>query len=115
MNQSKNNLSFIAEVNHTTDCLGLYRAELTRILVLMCSGVSDSMHLESILMRDIQSQQLAKKFVKFYELLSLKYSNDIPAMMLLFRKENVILGTKPILTLVDEGRLEDILCELLKE
>ena len=61
-------LPLIASVNHATDSLGLYRAELARILCLKCGDVSDSIHLESLLSDNIDIQKKAERFVVFHEL-----------------------------------------------
>lgn len=106
-------LSLIASVNHATDSLGLYRAELARILCLKCGDVSDSIHLESLLSDNIELQKKAERFVVFHELLENSFPGDSVAMLHWFRKENTSLGTTPFLAIVDDGRLEDVIIELL--
>lgn len=101
--------SLIASVNHATDSLGLYRAELARILCLKCVDVSDSIHLESLLMDNTDVQKTAEQFVMFYQLLELRFLDDSVAMLHWFRKENMNLGTSPFLAMVDDARLEDVI------
>ncbi len=106
-------LPLIASVNRATDSLGLYRAELARILCLKCGDVSDSIHLESLLSDNIDIQKKAERFVAFHELLENSFPGDSVAMLHWFRKENTNLSTTPFLAIVDDGRLEDVMIELL--
>jgi hypothetical protein len=105
-------LTLIASVNHATDSLGLYRAELARILCLKCGDVSDSVHLEALLGGNIEIQKKAERFVVFHELLENNFQGDTVAMLNWFRRDNTSLGTSPFLAMVDEGRLEDVIIEL---
>ena len=106
-------LPLIASVNHATDSLGLYRAELARILCLKCGDVSDSIHLKTLLSDNIELQKKAERFVAFHELLENRFPGDSVAMLHWFRKENTNLCTTPFLAIVDDGRLEDVIIELL--
>jgi hypothetical protein len=105
-------LSLIASINYATDNLGLYRAELARILCLKCGDVSDSIHLESLLCKNREVQIRAERFVLFHQLLSNCFEDNSVAMLHWFRKENNLLGTSPFLAVVDDGRLEDVIIEL---
>lgn len=97
--------ALIASVNHAADNLGLYRAELARILGLMCADVSDISRLESILKARAECQLRAEQFVLFYDFLDKTHSSDAVLMLNWFRRHNNELGTTPFLALVDEGRL----------
>jgi hypothetical protein len=110
--QVSSHLSLIAAVNHATDSLDLYRAELARILCLKCGDVSNSIHLESLLSKNVDTRKKAERFVVFYQLLSNLFEDDSVAMLHWFRKENNHLGTSPFLAMVDDGRLEDVIIEL---
>lgn len=96
----------IASVNYAADCLGLYRAELARILGLMCNDVSNSAQLALLLEQDNAVQHRAKRFLAFFNLLESRFDEDSVAMLNWFRRANQTLGTTPFLALVDEGRLE---------
>ena len=106
------NLSLIASVNRATDELGLYRAELARILCLKCGDVSDSAHLESLLSDNSELRHKAERFVVFHELLENGFSGDSVAMLNWYRRDNAALDTTPFLAMVDDGRLEDVIIEL---
>ena len=105
-------LELIASVNHATDSLGLYRAELARILCLKCGDVSDSIHLKALLGDKIELRKKAERFIVFYQLLESRFPGDSVAMLHWFRRENAGLGTTPFLAIVDDGRLEDVIIEL---
>ncbi|HEC27286.1 MAG TPA: hypothetical protein ENI67_07750 [Gammaproteobacteria bacterium] len=107
-------LPLIAEVNHAVDALGMYRAELARILCLKCYDVSDSMQLELLLGEDPEITYRAKRFVYLYALLDKQLSGDTANMAHWIRRENVFLGTTPLLAMVDQGRLEDVIAIISK-
>lgn len=113
MNNKAITLSLMASVNHAADSLGLYRAELARILGLMCQDVSNPGQLESLLNSQSQYQLRAEQFVRFYDSLDRQFSGDSVAMTNWFRRDNVSLGTTPFLALVDQGRLDETI-DLLK-
>lgn len=112
MSQHSNKLSLIGAINLATDNLGLYRAELARILCLNCGDVSDSIFLESLLIENDDIQRTAKRFVKFYALLEQHFNGDSVAMLHWFRRHNHKLRTSPFLAMVDEARLEDVIIVL---
>ena len=105
-------LRLIASVNHVTDSLGLYRAELARILCLKCGDVSDPVHLETLLSDNADVKKRAERFIHFYQLLDNRFSGDPVAILHWFRKDNKALGTTPFLAMVDDDRLEDVIIEL---
>jgi hypothetical protein len=72
--------SLIAAVNHATDTLGLYRAELARILGLKCAEISDSRTLELILTSNTAIRNRAKLFIRFFMLLQTALSIDKKAL-----------------------------------
>jgi len=109
MNDNPASLSLIASVNHAADSLGLYRAELARILDLMCQDVSDSIQLESTLESSLECRLKAEQFVVFYDALEERFSADTVAMVNWFRQHNVELDTTPFLAMVDENRPKEVL------
>ncbi|WP_455208363.1 hypothetical protein [Kaarinaea lacus] len=112
MNYAETDLSLVAAVNHATDSLGLYRAELARILCLLCRDVSESANLDLLLDDNKRVQKKAERFVYFYELLEERFRNDSAGMVHWFRKYNATLGTTPFHAMVDDDRLEDVIAEL---
>ncbi|MCG6936728.1 MAG: hypothetical protein LJE83_00955 [Gammaproteobacteria bacterium] len=109
------NLSLIAAVNHATDTLGLYRAELARILGLNCADVSDSQNLELLFASNSSVRSQAELFVYFFQLLEILFPDDTVAMVHWFRRENSKLGTTPFLAMVDHGQLGKVVDVLQKK
>ena len=105
-------LSLIAALNHAADSLGLYRAELARILRLLCPDVSDPEHLEKLLSDNKEVREQAERFVYFHALLEAQFPDNSTGMVHWFRKKNVRLSTTPFHAMVDHGRLEDVIAEL---
>lgn len=103
------NLSLIAAINHACDTLGLYRAELARILGLNCADVSDSRYLESLLESNTAVRNRAESFSHFYQLLETAFNNDTVQMINWFRRDNAGLGTTPFLAMIDHGKLDDVM------
>jgi hypothetical protein len=108
------NLSLIAAVNHAADTLGLYRAELARILGLNCADVSDSKNLELLFTTNSSLRSRAELFICFFQLLELLYADDPVSMVHWFRRENSKLGMTPILAMVDHGQLSKVVDVLQK-
>ena len=102
----------IAEINHTVDMLGVYRAELARILHLKCFDVSNPIMLEILLSDDVELERRARRFVQLYTLLEKQFSGDAAAMANWVRRENVLLETTPLLAMVDQDRTEDVIALL---
>ena len=98
----------IAALNLATDTLGLYRAELARILGLQCQDVSNSMQLESILLSNDIVRNKAEKFLVLYRRLEGYCANDSVKMVHWLRVEHPLLGTTPFLALVDHNRLDEV-------
>lgn len=109
------NHSLIAAINYATDNLGLYRAELARILGLMCGDVAESRQLEILLDHNPESRKQAERFVFFASRLEMLFSHDRCRMTHWFRTEHKILGTSPFLAMVDENRLEEVISVITGE
>lgn len=112
------NLSLIASVNYATDTLGLYRAELARILGLNCSDVSDSQNLELLFTSNNRIRNQAESFICCFQLLEKLFPNDTVSMVHWLRRENSELGMTPFLAMVDHGQLSqviDVLHETIKD
>ena len=80
--------SLIASINYATDSLGLYRAELARILGLMCSDVGDSLQLDNLLNHNAETSMRAQRFVIFFSRLENLFNHDHIKMVHWFRAEN---------------------------
>jgi hypothetical protein len=101
-------LSLIASINHATDTLGLYRAELARILELNCADVSDSHKLELLIKSSLAVRSRAELFVRLFYLLETVFPDDMALIINWLHKDNNELGTTPLLAMVDQGRLSDV-------
>ena len=111
-NRTSIKLSLPGELSHASDSLGLYRAELARILGLTCAEVSDANTLASLLRRDHAVRERAQRFVCFYRLLEQRFAHDSVAMVHWFRKPHAVLDTTPFLAIVDHARLDDVIAQL---
>lgn len=109
---TSHNLSLLGGLSHAGDSLGLYRAELARILGLKCGEVSDAKTLQSLLQHDREVCRRAERFVCFYRLLEQKCAHDSVAMVHWFRRQHAALGTTPFLAIVDQTRLDDVIEQL---
>jgi hypothetical protein len=105
-------LPLLAELNHAADSLGLYRAELARILGRNCAEVSDVKTLQTLLRDDGDVRRQSENFVCFYRLLEQSLAHDSVAMVHWFRKQHAALGTTPFLAVVDEARLDEVIAQL---
>lgn len=103
-------LPLVAELNHASDRLNLYRAELARILGLHCQDVSTPHKLEQRLHTDTIVKHRAERFIVLYQLLETKFPGDDGVDLVhWFRKLQPQLGTTPLLAIVDERRLEQVI------
>ena len=102
----------IASLNYAIDSLGMFRAELARILCLKCQDVSDSYQLALLLDENTQARNKARRFLEFFQLLEKKFDGDDVGLVHWFRKQNSVLGTTPLLAMVDADRLEDVIALL---
>jgi len=105
-------LSLTAELNHAADSLGLYRAELARILGLMCGDVSGAGMLQTLSRADSEPRRRAERFVCIYRLLEQAFAHDDVAMVHWMRRSHASLGTTPLLAIVDDGRMDDVIALL---
>jgi len=96
-------------VLHITQMLGMYHAELARILGLTCSDIGDLANAKRFLDPDTGSWEQAVLLVRFYNLLYDAYSKDEVAIYQWLRAENKRLEGIPLYLLVDHGQLANIL------
>ena len=91
-----------------TEMLGLYQAELARILHLQCSDIGRLSSGKSVLEEHSDSRQQATLFLDFYQWLYIHFDGDSVAMCNWLRRENKELGGVPLLLMVDELRINDV-------
>lgn len=91
-----------------THQLGLYHAELARVLHLRCADIGQLVSGKTLLQRETTAWRQACLWVEFYETLSGKLQGDEVAMYHWLRAENSLLGGVPLLLLVDDDRLLEL-------
>ena len=91
------------------DMLGMYQAELARILHLQCGDIGQLANAKAVLEQDSESWQQAGLFLEFYQLLYQYFEGDGVAMRNWLRKENKELGGSPLLIMVDDLNIEKVI------
>jgi len=93
--------------------LGMYHAELARILKLQCADVGELANAQQILDVNSIAWQQAEKFISIFEYLYLKFRGDEALMCNWLRKENSLLNGVPLYLMVDNGLIDDVLGSLV--
>lgn len=91
---------------------GLYRAELARVLHLQCGDIGLPGAAREKLVPGSRSWQQAVLFIRFYRALFAVMEGDEAAMCHWLRASNRQLEGVPLLLLVDEDRLGEVLDHL---
>ncbi|RDH83061.1 MAG: hypothetical protein DIZ80_12440 [endosymbiont of Galathealinum brachiosum] len=115
----------LSEVNHSektltqavlqvTQMLGIYHAELARILRVQCSDIGELSNAENIIVINSTAWSQAEKYIELYELLYNLQSGDEALVNNWLRKKNKKLNGTPLYLMVDELRIDDVL-EVLKK
>jgi len=89
--------------------LGLYHAELARILKLQCADIGELANSQKLLEIDSIAWQQAEKFILIFESLYLKFHGNEALMCNWLRKQNSILNGIPLYLMVDEGLIDNCL------
>ena len=92
-----------------THQLGLYQAELARVLHLQCADIGRLTSGQTLLEQDSVAWQQARRFVRFYALLVDRLDGDEVAMYHWLRARNSLLKSEPLLMLVDHDQLEPVI------
>lgn len=92
-----------------TALLGLYQAELARILGIKCGDIGQLASARVCLQPGTHSWRRAIKWVRCYQLLYRRMRGDGVAMRHWLRIEDRTLGGIPHRLLIDEDRLDDVL------
>lgn len=92
-----------------TQMLGMYQAELARVLGLQCSDIGAFASATNVLTAGSSEWNRARQFVTLYEHLYQHYSGDAVAIYHWLRATHTDLAGVPLLLMVDEGRLADVL------
>ena len=96
----------VLQVSHM---LGLYHAELARILKLQCADVGELANAQQFLEVNSIAWQQAEKFILLFESLYLKFHGNEALMCNWLRKQNSILNGIPLYLMVDEGFIDNCL------
>ena len=82
--------------------LGLYRAELARILGLQCEDVGALAEIHALLEPGSEAWVQAQLFVRFYQTLDEAMQGNEVAMCNWLRRHNEALGNAPFYSIVEE-------------
>ncbi|MBI1424168.1 MAG: hypothetical protein GC149_11920 [Gammaproteobacteria bacterium] len=91
-----------------TQMLGMYQAELARILGLQCNDIGEMASARQVLSPDSPAWRRARQFVVLYERLYRHFAGDGVAIYHWLRTEQAQLAASPFLAMVDAGRLDDV-------
>lgn len=91
-----------------TELLGLYQAELARILQLQCGDIGRLANGQWCLQPDAQAWLQAQRLVTFYQCLFRRLGGDAVSMVHWLRVPHAGLDATPHRLMVDEGRLEEV-------
>lgn len=89
--------------------LGMYQAELARILGLQCADIGAMASAGRVLPEGSNEWAKAGRFVTLYEYLYLHCAGDAVTIYHWLRARHCQLGGVPLLLMVDEGRMEDVI------
>jgi hypothetical protein len=96
-------------VLQAAELLGLYRAELARMLPLQCGDIGRLSAARELLVQGSRSWQQAVLFIRFYRALFAVMEGDGAAMCHWLRAPDLELEGVPLLLLVDDNRLAGVL------
>ena len=94
------------------DMLGLYQAELARVLHLKCADIGELAAARWCLEPGSEAWEQALLFVRFYRALFANMEGDGVAMRHWLRVEQSSLGGVPHLLIVDADRLQEVVTYL---
>ena len=92
-------------VIQVTDMLGMYNAELARILGQQCSDIGELSSGQNCLKQQTRAWNQAVLLVETYNLLFDYFEGDAVAMYHWMRASNRLLGGTPHFLIVDDGKL----------
>ncbi len=113
----------LADVNHSektltqavlqiTQMLGIYHAELARILRVQCADIGQLANVERVIKKNTQAWIQAEKYIALYESLYGACEGSEVLMNNWLRKNNQVLNAVPLYAMVDELRIDDVLAVL---
>ena len=110
----------LSDVNHSektltqavlqiTQMLGIYHAELARVLHVQCADIGELSNAEKNILKNTVAWSEAEKYIKLYENLYKLHAGDEPLINNWLRKKNKHLQAVPLYLMVDELRIDDVL------
>ena len=96
-------------VLQVTQMLGIYHAELARILHLQCVDIGELSNANNVISKSSASWIEAEKYIKLYEYLYLSHNGNEALINNWLRKKNEKLKAIPLYLMVDELRIDDVL------
>ena len=95
-------------VIQVTDMLGMYNAELARILGQQCGDIGELISGQRCITKDSDAWNRAVLFIEIYHQLYDYFEGDGVAMYHWMRTYNKYLNGTPHLLIVDEGNLQSV-------
>jgi len=107
VNQSEKMLT--QAVLQITQMLGVYHAELARILHCQCSDIGAISNGKRLILKDSTAWSQAEKYILIYQKIHVLFDGNEALMNNWLRKYNQKLQAVPLYAMVDERRLDDVL------
>jgi len=96
-------------VLQVAEMLGMYHAELARVLKLQCADIGRLSSVQQLIEQNTVAWDQAVLFIRFYQFLYKMHSGNEVAIYNWMRVENKQLKGIPLLLIVDDNRLEYVL------
>jgi len=96
-------------VLQAAEMLGMYRAELARVLHLQCQDIGRLADMKQLLEPGTDAWRQAVVFIRLYQTLFAGMQGEEATIHHWLRAENEGLGGVPLLLIVDEDRLTQVL------
>lgn len=109
LNDLNDNKALTQAILQITQMLGMYQAELARVLGVQCSDIGALASAKRVLDSGTPEWQKARQFVVLYAYMHRHFAGDAVAMYHWLHAPHAQLTGTPLLLMVDEGRLADVL------
>ncbi len=104
---------FSQSVLQITEMLGMYHAELARVLHRQCSDIGSLANGKTVLDEGNESCSHALDFLKFYQILYTHFDGDGVAMCNWLRRDHSEFDKTPLLVMVDDLRIQNVISLLI--
>lgn len=109
LNELKDDAALTQAVVQITQLLGMYQAEAARVLGLQCEDIGAFATAKRLLQAGSPEWEKARQFVMMYERLYALFAGDSIAIYHWLRAQHAELGSTPLLLIVDEGKLTEVI------